>query len=544
MVKVKIDNRETEVPSGSNIIDAAEQLGIEIPTLCYLKGYEPSTSCQVCTVKDCHTGRLIPACGTKVADGMEIGCETDEIFNVRRTALELLLSEHVGDCRAPCDFACPAHMDIPLMLQQISDEELRRAIVTVKEDIALPAVLGRVCPKPCEKGCRRKGADGPVAICDLKRYVADTDLATDEPYLPPCKPDSGKRAAVVGSGPAGLAAAYYLRRAGHACTFIEKADQLGGRLRTEESEEDLPRDVLDAEIQQIVRLGVETRMQTSVSSKEQLDSLFEQFDAVLLAIGKTLPEQVEQLGLRATKKGIDIDRETYSTNRRGVFAIGNSLRGKGMVVRSAADGKEAAYIIDQFLAGKRELSLGYEFSSRIGRVESGEIDEFLAGSITADRAVPGFGTNYVQHDAGEQSDRCFDCTCSSHDNCKLEYWSEFYGANPNRYPRERRPYEVIGRESSVLFEPGKCIKCELCIKIAEKASEPIGLTFVGRGFDVEVTVPFDGEMDDGLSKVAADCIGACPTAALSFAEKRRAPVLVQLDIPIDAGKTVQKSESS
>ncbi|MDP6442642.1 MAG: 2Fe-2S iron-sulfur cluster-binding protein [Pirellulaceae bacterium] len=529
MVKVKIDNREADVPAGSNIIDAAEQLGVEIPTLCYLKGYEPSTSCQVCTVKDSVTGRLIPACGTKVAEGMQIDCETDEIFNVRRTALELLLSEHVGDCRAPCDFACPAHMDIPLMLQQISDEELRNAIETVKEDIALPAVLGRVCPKPCEKGCRRKGADSPVAICDLKRYVADVDLATDDPYLAPCKPDTGKRVAVVGSGPSGLAAVYYLRRDGHGCTFVEKNELLGGRLRTEESEADLPRDVLDGEINQIVRLGAKHRMQTTISTKDELDSLCEEFDAVVLAIGKTLPERVEQLGLRASKKGIDVDRETYSTNRRGVFAVGNSLRGKGMVVRSAADGKEAAFIVNQFLEGKRELSLGYEFSSRIGRVESGEIDEFLAGSISAERTVPECGENYVQDGAAEQSDRCFDCTCSSHGNCKLEYWSEFYGANPNRYPRERRPYEVVGRESSVFFEPGKCIKCELCIKIADRASEPLGLAFVGRGFDVLVSVPFDGEMDEALTKVAADCISACPTAALSFAEQRRPPVLLDIE---------------
>ncbi len=537
MVKIKIDNQEIEVPAGSNLIEAAEKIGIEIPTLCYLKGYEPSTSCQVCTVKDSRSGRLIPACGTKVVEGMEIDCETEEITTVRRTALELLMSEHVGDCRAPCDFACPAHMDIPLMLQQIGDEELRDAIVTVKEDIAIPAILGRVCPKPCEKGCRRKGADGPVAICDLKRFVADEDLATDNPYLPPCKPDSGKSVAVVGSGPAGLAAAYYLRRAGHACTFIEAREKLGGRLRIEESEQDLPRSVLDAEINQIVRLGIELRTETAINEKEQLVDLCDQFDAVLLAIGKVSKEQVEALGLRAARKGIDVDKETYSTNRRSVFAAGNALRGKGLVVRSAADGKEAAFIIDQFVSGKKNLSLGYEFSSRIGRVESGEIDEFLAGSTTVDRAVPEFGTDYEKDEAAEQSSRCFDCTCSSHGSCKLEHWCEFYGANPNRFPRERRAYEVIGRESSVLFEPGKCIKCELCIKIAEAASEPLGLAFVGRGFDVEVTVPFEGKMDEGLSKVAADCIDACPTAALSFAEKRRPAVIVQLDTTTAAMET-------
>ena len=543
MAKIKIDDREVEVPAGSNIVDAAAQLGVEIPTLCYLKGYEPSNSCQVCTVKDRRTGRLISACGTKVVDGMEIENETEEINGVRRTALELLLSEHVGDCRAPCDFACPSHMDIPLMLQQISDEELRSAIVTVKEDIALPAVLGRVCPKPCEKGCRRKGADGPVAICDLKRYVADMDLATDDPYLPPCKPESGKRVSVVGAGPSGLAATYYLRRAGHACTLIEQNPLLGGRLRTEESEEDLPRDVLDAEINQIVRLGVELRMQTAVTEEQQLDSLCDEFDAVVLAVGKTSPEQVERLGIQKSRKGIEVDRETYATNRHGVFAIGNSLRGKGMVVRSTADGKEAAHIIDQFLAGEKELSLGHEFSSRIGRMESGEIDTFLAGSVTADRAVPDFGADYVQCEASEQSDRCFDCTCAAHDNCKLERWSEFYGADPNRFPRERQPYEVIGRESLVMFEPGKCIKCELCIKIAERAQEPLGLAFVGRGFDVTLSVPFDGEMDDALTKVAADCVAGCPTAALSFAGGRRSPTLVQLCTDLENVVVESQNES-
>ena len=528
MVKIKIDDREVDVPAGSNIVDAAAKLGVEIPTLCYLKGYEASNSCQVCTVKDRRTGRLISACGTQVVDGMEVENESEEISDVRRTALELLLSEHVGDCRAPCDFACPAHMDIPLMLQQISDEELRTAIATVKADIALPAVLGRVCPKPCEKGCRRKAADGPVAICDLKRYVADMDLATDDPYLPPCKPESGKRVAVVGAGPSGLAAVYYMRRAGHACTLIEKEALLGGRLRTEENEQDLPRDVLDGEINQIMRLGVELLTETVVTDKAQLDSICDEFDAVVLAIGKTSQEQVELLGLRASRKGIGINRDTYATDRHGVFAIGNSLRGKGMVVRSTADGKEAAYIIDQFLSGEKELNQGYEFSSRIGRMEPAEMDEFLAGSTSIQRSIPESGTNYLQGDAAEQSDRCLHCTCAAHNNCKLERWAEYYGADPNRFPKERRPYEVIGRESSVLFEPGKCIKCELCIKIAERAQEPLGLTFVGRGFDVRLSVPFDGEMDTALTKVAADCVDACPTAALSFAEMRRPPSMVQL----------------
>ncbi len=535
MPKITIDDKTFDVPDGLNLVEAAKHIELEIPTLCYLKGYEPSTSCQVCMVKNKKNGAIIPACGTIVYEGMEIESESEDVFEIRKTALELLMSEHVGDCKAPCDFACPAHMDIPLMLQQISDQEMEDAIYTVKEDIALPAVLGRVCPKPCEKGCRRKGADSPVAICDLKRLVADVDLAQENPYLPHCEPETGKKIAVVGTGPTGLAAAYYLRRKGHACTFIEKEPILGGRLRTEESEEDLPRDILDAEIAQVTRLGIELRMETAITTQADLDALEEEFDAVFLSIGKIKPDAVDALGLRSTKKGIDIDRETYATSRKGVFAGGVCLRAKNLVVRSVADGKEAAVIIDQYVLGKLQLALDFGFSSRIGSCAPEDIDEFLLNATRNDRVIPDFGTNYDVQEGIDQSDRCFDCACESHGKCRLERWCEYHRVDPNRFPRVRNQYEIVSRESSVLFEPGKCIRCELCIKIAEAAQEPLGLSFVGRGFDVMVEVPFNGQMDEGLQKVADEVVRACPTAALSFADSRRTrhpdPQLLQIEVP-------------
>ena len=177
MPTITIDDQPVEVPAGATILDAAEKLGIEIPALCFLKGYEPSTSCLVCVVRNRQSGQYVPACATRVVDGMQLDNATEQVSAMRRTALELLLSDHVGDCLAPCFFACPAHMDIPLMLRQIGQQNLREAIATIKQDIALPAVLGRVCPKPCEKGCRRNAADNPVAVCELKRFVADADLA-------------------------------------------------------------------------------------------------------------------------------------------------------------------------------------------------------------------------------------------------------------------------------------------------------------------------------------------------------------------------------
>ena len=126
MPKLTIDDKPVEVPAGATILDAAEKLGIEIPSLCFLQGYEPSTSCLVCVVKNRQTRQYVPACATRVVEGMQIDNATEEVSSMRRTALELLLSDHVGDCLAPCFFACPAHMDIPLMLRQIGHAKRAR----------------------------------------------------------------------------------------------------------------------------------------------------------------------------------------------------------------------------------------------------------------------------------------------------------------------------------------------------------------------------------------------------------------------------------
>ncbi|MBN1854147.1 MAG: (2Fe-2S)-binding protein [Pirellulales bacterium] len=554
MVRLTIDNHEIEVAPGATLLDAAEQLGIDIPTLCYLKGYKPSTSCLVCMVKDCQTGRLVPACATPAVDGMTIESESEELALVRRTALELLLSDHAGDCLAPCYFACPAHMDIPRMLHQIGEQSIRDAIATIKKDIALPAVLGRICSKPCEKGCRRGAADGPAAICELKRFVADADLASADPYAPDCQPPTGKRVAIIGAGPTGLAAAYELAQAGHACMLFDDQPKPGGRLRTEFHGQDLPEDVLDAEIHQILRLGIDLRsncqigaitLDSSLSALMPLDDMHPKFrlhakhgstcndlsgafDAVLVAWGATDPKQVERRGFQATQRGLAIDQNTYVTNRPGIFAAGNAVRGSGLVVRSVADGKEAAQSMIDYLAGRPIRNHGRIFSSRMGRLSPEEMADVLSRASSAARSEPDCGAAFQLDAATEQANRCLSCGCIAHNHCKLERYARIYGADPRRFGVQRPAHRVIGRGGSVLFEPGKCIKCELCVQIAEQAGEPLGLTFVGRGFDVRLQVPFDGSLDDALTQVAAACIAACPTAALTFAHQHRNPELVTL----------------
>ncbi|MGO9113677.1 MAG: 2Fe-2S iron-sulfur cluster-binding protein [Thermoguttaceae bacterium] len=520
MPYLTIDQREIDVPDGSTILDAAERLGIEIPTLCFARQCEPSTSCLVCLVKLLPSGRMAPACATPVTEGMQVESETGEMHAVRRSTLELLLSDHLGDCVAPCSFGCPAQMNIPQMLRQIMAGELREALITVKADIAMPAVLGRICPAPCEKVCRRGNLDGSIAICELKRVVADVDLASAEPYLPRCRPASGKQVAIVGGGPAGLAAAYYLAQGGHACTIFDDTDTLGGMFGREIPAEKLPRDVLEREIAQILRLGIATRLNSRVGRDVSLAELRAQYNVVVLAVGWTAAEQVPTWGIGVSGGGIAVKRRTYETNQPGVFAVGNALRGQGTTgIRSVADAKEAAVAIDQFLSARAVVGTSPPFTTRIGKMAQDELVQLSTDTAKVPRCDS--ASRVEVSAAEEQAARCLHCDCRALTTCRLRRYSALYGADPRRFKAERRKYDQDIRHADILFEPGKCIDCGLCVQITAAGGEDLGLTYIGRGFDVRVGVPLGHSSAEALLKVAAECVAACPTAAIAW--KRNTP---------------------
>jgi len=533
MPTLTIDNREIEVPPGATILDAARKLGIQIPTLCYLEGSTPSTSCMVCLVKHRASGRFVPSCASLAEDGMEIESETDEVRETRREALELLLSDHLGDCVGPCHATCPAHMNIPLMIRQIAAGAFRDALVTVKEQIALPAVLGRICPAPCEKACRRGVQDASLSICLLKRFPADVDLASADPYLPPCQPASGKRVGIIGAGPAGLAAAYYLLQDGHACTLFDDHEKPGGMLQYAVPVNRLPRDVLDAEIAIIQRLGAEFRPGVHVGDKPSLADIRKEFDAVLVATGELKEDEAARLGLPTTGQGIEVDRRTLQTSAIGVFAAGSAVRKQKMAVRAVADGKAAATSIDQFLRGVPVTGPLGLFSTHIGRLKDGEIEKFMteagdgATAGLSSRVLPGGGTvgqadrgteapGFTDAEARQESSRCLHCDCRKFAACKLRQYADRYEASPTRYDGERRVFEQQVHPEGVVYESGKCIACGICIQIAASHREALGLTFVGRGFAVRVGVPFNQSLAEGLAGAAAECAAACPTGALAL----------------------------
>jgi NADPH-dependent glutamate synthase beta subunit-like oxidoreductase len=182
----------------------------------------------------------------------------------------------------PCSYACPAHIDIPRYVNYVSRGKYPEALAVVREKVPFPGALGRVCIHPCEQACRRGKLDEPICIKFLKRYASDHD---NELWKKGNKvmPATGKKVAVVGSGPAGLTAAFYLAKFGHAVTVFEALPQTGGMMRVGIPAYRLPREILDAEIDEIKKVGVDIKVNQRIESVDEL--LQKGFDAVFVGIG-------------------------------------------------------------------------------------------------------------------------------------------------------------------------------------------------------------------------------------------------------------------
>jgi formate dehydrogenase major subunit len=672
-VRLTIDGHEVEVDPGQTILDAARKLGIAIPTLCHVDDFPPAASCFVCAVRIEGRPNHWPACATSATEGMTVINDSPGVRNARKIALELLLSDHAGDCIGPCRTGCPARLDIPNFISRTASGDHPKAAEIVTDDLILPASLGRVCPRLCEQRCRRCELEDSLSIRNLHRFAADHQRSSASPYQPDRMKPSGKRVAIVGAGPAGLAAAYHLLRRGHHAILFDAHPQPGGMLRYGIPAFRLPRGVLDAEIGVIRELGAEFRLGKRLGRDTQLEDLRRDFDAVFLAVGAQgsrglgcageelatpaleflekitdsqspaigdqvivvgggntamdasrsalrlgassvcvlyrrtrrempcLMEEVEaaeaegveieylvapvrlerradrlslicsrmELGapdasgrarpvpihgsefeLEATcviaaigqavefgtdhaaelsfsKRGIAVNTQTLETNLPGVFAGGDGVTGPDLAVRAVAAGKLAAASVDQYLNGAEVIGAPEAIHVLMGKLVEAELAEFFRDIEEGLRnpmphlAMEKRRTTFEEVELGfsleeakRESRRCVGCGCTKAHVCRVRQLATDYHADPQRFLGERRHFRRDTSHPDVVYEPGKCILCGACVQVAAQAGETLGLSFIGRGFQAGVTVPFNRPMVETLQKSAKRAAEVCPTGAI------------------------------
>lgn len=321
---IKLNGKTVEAIQGETIYECASRHGLNIPTLCHDPRIEPFSSCYVCVVEVIGMRGHQPSCSTYLTPGMEINTETEEVKKSRKTALELLLSNHYADCLGPCKQTCPAGVDVQGYIALIDKGRYHDAVALIKETNPLPAICGRVCVRPCEAACRRGLLDegAAVGIDYLKRFAADYDLASPGKYVPDVKPSTNKEVAVIGAGPGGLSTAYYLRLDGHEVDIFEAAPEPGGWLRYGIPEYRLPNDLLDQEVKNITDLGVRIHYRQKLGDNLKYKELQKKFDATVLTIGSQIGTLVGCPGDDAENvfSGIDFLRNMEMTGQRYDFS--------------------------------------------------------------------------------------------------------------------------------------------------------------------------------------------------------------------------------
>jgi ferredoxin len=318
--------------------------------------------------------------------------------------------------------------------------------------------------------------------------------------------------------------------------------------------------VLDAEIEVVRRLGAEFRMNQRLGENLDFETLRREHDAVFLALGTTneftakftaeaqrtqrtelglkssvdFPRRADteffkRLGLSVTERGIAADRHTrrqrtaaeLATNLDGVFAGGECVAGPGAAVRAVAAGRLAALSIGRFLRGAPVAGERKFLHVVMGKLSEAEHDVLFRDCVrgekrpTEDEITAGLS----DAEAVREARRCIQCDCLAKVTCELRRYGTEYAAEPGKYKGERRAFARDASHPEIVYEPGKCILCGLCVRIAEQEGERPGITFEGRGFPTVAAIPFDRPVAEGLARTGARCAAACPTGALAMKVK-------------------------
>ncbi|HOU99073.1 MAG TPA: molybdopterin-dependent oxidoreductase [Bacteroidales bacterium] len=323
-INVILNGKPVVGKAGESVLDLAKRNGIEIPTLCHDPRLEPYSSCFVCVVEIEGMRGLQPSCSTKITEGMKINTDNDKIHKARKSALDLIVSNHYADCVAPCKQTCPAGVDVQGYISLIEKGMYSEAVALIKQVNPLPAVCGRVCVRPCEAACRRNllEENAGVGIDYMKRFASDMDLQSPNRYIAKAKPATGKKVAIIGAGPGGLSAAWFLQLEGHYCDIYEASPKPGGWLRYGIPEYRLPNDIIDKEVNAILELGLsQIHYNQKLGDNLSYKNLKQKYDAVILTIGSqgSTPVGCEGDDAENVFGGVDFLRNMEITGQRYNF---------------------------------------------------------------------------------------------------------------------------------------------------------------------------------------------------------------------------------
>lgn len=312
-----INGTAVTAPEGTTIRQAVHQNNLDtIPALCHDDRLEHYTSCFLCVVEVEGMNKLLPSCSAKLNEGMVIHTKSAKVTASRKAALSLLMSNHYADCIGPCRNNCPAGVDAQAYIALLDQGKYREALRLIKDNNPLPLSICRVCVRDCEAACRRSFVDEPVAVNSIKRFIADSD-APDK-WMPEMPTLKEQKVAIIGAGPAGLTAAYYLRKQGFASTIFEKLPAPGGMLRYGIPEYRLPKQILDDEINWILQFDITLKTNQTLGKDFTIhDLLANGYQAVFVAVGAHKAGKPGIEGEECTEGiigGIDFLRDFAMTN--------------------------------------------------------------------------------------------------------------------------------------------------------------------------------------------------------------------------------------
>jgi heterodisulfide reductase subunit A len=363
------------------------------------------------TLEDCKAcGDCAKVCPVKIPNDYEQGLVT-------RAAVYQLFAQAMPSAYGiekkgtpPCRAACPLHVNAQGYVALISVGKFKEALALVRETLPFPGILSYACSHPCEWECKRIEEDRPISICRLKKFLVENVDEPEVEFTPPV--DQGKSVAVVGSGPAGLTAAYDLRRKGYRVAVFESEDQWGGLLTHGFPSYRLPRDVVEKDLAIIPKMGIELHLGQKVGKDISADTLLSSFDAVFLATGVSSTDAMVHTfkGLKKTRWGtIQVHPVSLETGVKGVFAGGDIATGPGTIVESMAHGRKAAISIDRYLQGE-ELVQGRASEEST----TSPLGTQLASAVRKERETPPdmvkpLEPGFTAEEAMEEAKRCLQC---------------------------------------------------------------------------------------------------------------------------------------